>query len=91
MINNRQEKMKEDVYSPVELLYSAYRDQQLRGNVIIEENMTALELYLAPLTKEDRSGIYDIFQDVFDEKERSSFLTGLRIGFMLAEQLAESC
>ena len=91
MFHKGQENVREECYSPLELLYSTYRDQQLRGNVIIEENMTALELYLAPLTKEDRSGIYDIFQDVFDEKERSSFLTGLRIGFLLAEQLAESC
>ena len=89
MIVKGQEKVKDDVYSPLDLLYSAYRDQQLRGNVVIEENMTALELYLAPLEQEHRSYVYDIFQDVFDEKERSSFLTGLRVGFLLAEQLAE--
>ena len=89
MFKNGEEKIREDAYSPLDLLYSAYRDQQLRGNVVIEENMTALELYLAPLEQEARSYVYDIFQDVFDEKERSSFLTGLRVGFLLAEQLAE--
>ena len=89
MFKKGEEKIREDVYSPLDLLYSAYRDQQVRGNVVIQENMTALELYLAPLEQEERYSVYDIFQDVFDEKERSSFLTGLRVGFLLAEQLAE--
>jgi len=84
-----QEKVREYAYSPLDLLYNAYRDQQLRGNVIIEENLAALELYLDPIIPEHRSCVYAIFQDIFDEKERSSFLTGLRVGFLLAEQMAE--
>ena len=77
----------EPIFSPLHLLYTAYTDQRPVINQVITESFPILEQYLAPLSHQTQHLILQTFRQIYSERERLAFLTGIHVGVRLEREL----
>lgn len=83
----RKEDNEEFAYSPLDLLYSAYANDRLCASLIVEEGIRDLEKDLSLLPQRTQEALMQTFCKIYAENEQAAFLSGLRVGVRLAEEL----
>ena len=73
--------------SPLELLYSAWFDQQKTVNQRVTEHYVNLDKLLSSLPERAQHEVYCAIFQVVSEYERLAFLAGLRTGTRLAAEV----
>ena len=74
-------------FSPLELLYSAWSNQQPTVNQRVTEHYVNLDKLLSSLPERARHEVYCAIFQVVTEYERLAFLAGLRTGVRLAAEV----